>query len=171
MLFAQERRTTYPDNLFFFFLHFSLSVWIKAWAFITPLQYFLPLHTFFVWRRLWNWLPASWLYIIMFYHLFFFAEIITGMPASTERAYVSSGKENKLVKFTNQNDRPNSWLFLLLIRIPSASTFQLLLFSAPVFFSSSFCLFGFYLKEYLSCWMFELGPESYAWEKVIYIYI
>ncbi|KAJ8775978.1 hypothetical protein J1605_015957 [Eschrichtius robustus] len=26
-------------------------------------------------------------------------EIITGMPASTETAYVSSGKENKLVKF------------------------------------------------------------------------
>ena len=52
-----------------------------------------------------------------------------------------------LSSFTNQNDRHHSWLFLLLIRTPSASTFQLRLFSLlQPFFSSSFCLFWIFLK-------------------------
>lgn len=66
--------------------------------------------------------------------------------------------------FTNQDGRHNCWL-LLLIRTPNASTLQLFLFSAPIFSSSSLCLFGFYLKEYNSWCMSEIGPERQAWEK------
>lgn len=36
---------------------------------------------------------------VMACHLFFLAEFTTGMPASTERAYVSSGKERSLARF------------------------------------------------------------------------
>lgn len=97
--------------------------------------------------------PRLLLYPIIACDLFFFAEFITGMPASTERAYVSSGKEPSLASFTNQCERLNCWLLVStnqLISTPFEPKFQLFSCSAPGLFSASFCLFGFYLRQEVS---------------------
>lgn len=90
--------------------------------------------------------PSLLHYPIIVCHLLFFAELTTGMSASTERPYVSSGKEKILASLTNQYERLNCWLLFTLTSTPLASKFQLLL-SSPVFFSAPFCIFEFYIRQ------------------------